>query len=72
MRLLWKDGFIVTTGGVRPNDEGKDQIDGSTVVREVVDNGSRGEQGCPPMASPEPARLLGVALFQGDIQGMSD
>jgi hypothetical protein len=56
---------------VRLNDEGKGQIDGSKVVREVVHGGSDGKLCRPPMASPEPGRMIAFPPFQGFIRGMS-
>jgi hypothetical protein len=54
-------------GGVRLNDEGKGQIDGSdTFTAEAA-----GKLRRPSVASPEPSRMLTFFLFKKFIWGMS-
>jgi hypothetical protein len=53
-------------------DEGKGQIDGSKVVRRSCTVEATGKLCRPPMASPEPGRMIAFPPFQGFIRGMSD
>jgi hypothetical protein len=63
---------VVTTAGVRLNDEEKGQIDESRVVLEVIQSGTDGKNRIRRLwLSCQPGRLIAFASFQTLIWGMS-